>query len=264
MLSLSTLEIWQQSASASATPATRRIVFHGMAVKPFSTDPHAIDFGLASTWTLLTPPPPEQLLGKSEAMRVVIIVACCLLGLSSGFAPPLRRVVDGRTRGAGLTKSPSPSSALGAAPRPSTLVVVRGVPDDMEDLRKDREENDFLGISLSAATTTAITATATATTTTTPPPPPPPPPPPSPPPPPPPPAIAQAMGIVDEQDVEEGREKKRLKEEQDGKEVSTGRFGGFLGGLTIGTPLAEGDDFGEGASLWRGGGCSSHQRHRHH
>ena len=86
------------------------------------------------------------------------------------------------------------------------------------------------------------------------------------------------MGIVDEQDVEEGREKKRLKEEQEGKEVSTGRFGGFLGGLTIGTPLAEGDDFGEGASGRRagagagacagagagagaGGGCTSHYHH---
>jgi len=70
-----------------------------------------------------------------------------------------------------------------------------GLDEDMAELRREAEENDFL-------------------------------------------AIAQGLGIVDEKEVEEGREaeRKRAKKEYDPRDS---KFSGWMGGLMVGTPFSE-------------------------
>lgn len=71
--------------------------------------------------------------------------------------------------------------------------VVPGIPGDIDDLRRDREENDFL-------------------------------------------AVAQGLGLVNDKDVERGRE---LERQKDRKPVgSSSKFGDWMGGLMVGTPFS--------------------------
>ena len=128
------------------------------------------------------------------------------------FACPSRRT---RTRTRTRTRSPP----------------LKGMPEDREELRRDREENDFLAIAAEVGHTrvclliprsraqaqpqTHLTYINTPTDTQT------------------------QMGLVTEDEVDEGRQKVREYDEASGAGPSTDRFGGFMAGLTIGTPLSE-------------------------
>ena len=74
------------------------------------------------------------------------------------------------------------------------LPGLNGLSGDMEELRNEREENDFL-------------------------------------------AVAASLGMMDDSDVEKGREKerKRPKPEYD---PSNSKFGSWFGGLVVGTPMS--------------------------